>query len=738
MAHRHNPNPSTSRQGPEVINVDEVYMKYEYDSEEDGIQTIDANTFRQSVRRSEGREKEKDKMRRLSSWPASSSGSFIPHVSKSRQDDAVRPSSAVIRQPPAVKRQIEVIELSSDDEAVFELLTPRKKIKADSATPQPPFQTEITSDYDEDMADAFQSDNKPFQEHIKTPEPEQPSFDDEDDGTGWDWDPIGDIQDSDIWESSTQVAIAEDDVKLDISQLPVTEQSPSESPLVPYFRRPDTSMYGRYPIRRPVEEIVFIWDKLRACDNLYYKRRCRHPFSRPFYTRPWNVDFHVYSLECEHSFKRAPGCISKIEQSGKWTAIGTASIGGLPDNVPIDPASAAQNQPGSLMTWQNGRGLEIPSGHFKRTADPTTGGWKYKYYAVHDVKFDPHSVAFASTGADRKLRIWTLEDEDGSDERIPASDNSPFEAEGRSRWKNSDTESFGRTPYDIVFNPESSMLAVAEKKVNVYKITEAGKSSCYFHLHPTKSPHVIGSMAWGAGPTTDILFASSEPDPFHTVNTPHFDGIHAMYSTEKERILVEFDAKEAGDTLAINSSGDMLAVSTRGGQNDHILRLYDVSRQRSNATATVKLSSFPQRYEQFEGEVSCASFSPDGLYLAMGRNDNHVHLYDVRMLDRGPIFDYEHFGESLASPGNGYGILKIHWIHSEQTRRMALLSGGEDGCVRIWDPALASGDKKKNETAIAKMNADVMTFSYGDRYAGEHVLVVGDADGEVKIFNDVI
>lgn len=205
-------------------------------------------------------------------------------------------------------------------------------------------------------------------------------------------------------------------------------------------------------------------------------------------------------------------------------------------------------------------------------------------------------------------------------------------------------------------------------------------------------------MAWGIGPTTDLLFVSSEPDPSATVAAPIFDGIHAMYSPEKERILVEFDAKEAGDTLAVNTSGempfringeqavyfilagDMLALSTRGGENRHILRLYDVTRQRPKATAAVQLSYFPKRHDNFEGEVCCASFSPDGLYLAMGRNDNHVHVYDVRMLHRGPIFDYEHFGESkVTSPGNSYGVLKVHWMHSVQTTRMALLSGGEDG-----------------------------------------------------------
>lgn len=127
-------------------------------------------------------------------------------------------------------------------------------------------------------------------------------------------------------------------------------------------------------------------------------------------------------------------------------------------------------------------------------------------------------------------------------------------------------------------------------------------------------------------------------------------------------------------------AGDILALSTCGAENTHILRLYDIRRQRKRATAAIQLEFFPKRHANYEGEVTCAAFSPDGIYLAMARDDNHVHVYDVRMLTRGLIFDYEHFGESkVASQDDMYGVVKVHWMHSAQTRRMALVSGGEDG-----------------------------------------------------------
>ena len=126
--------------------------------------------------------------------------------------------------------------------------------------------------------------------------------------------------------------------------------------------------------------------------------------------------------------------------------------------------------------------------------------------------------------------------------------------------------------------------------------------------------------------------------------------------------------------------GSVLALCTRASLDRHILRLYDVKRRNREAYTQIDLETFPSRYEGFEGEVNGATFSPDGIYLALARNDNLLHVYDSRMLTRGPLFDYEHFGESKApSEMSTFGIVKAQWVQSEQTRRIALVTGGEDG-----------------------------------------------------------
>jgi len=127
-------------------------------------------------------------------------------------------------------------------------------------------------------------------------------------------------------------------------------------------------------------------------------------------------------------------------------------------------------------------------------------------------------------------------------------------------------------------------------------------------------------------------------------------------------------------------TGTRLALSTRAAQNKHILRLFDVTRQLPKPTASFYLDKFPKLYDSFEGEVTCSVFSPDEMYLTLARNDNSVHMYDLRFLEKGPIFKYAHFGESkVESTTSTYGVTKVEWLHSKHTGRMALVTGGEDG-----------------------------------------------------------
>lgn len=60
-------------------------------------------------------------------------------------------------------------------------------------------------------------------------------------------------------------------------------------------------------------------------------------------------------------------------------------------------------------------------------------------------------------------------------------------------------------------------------------------------------------MAWGNALTADHLFASSEP----TKKT--FTGAHKVYDLGAQKEAYGFDAKEAGDGIAVNPTGRFVA-----------------------------------------------------------------------------------------------------------------------------------------------------------------------------------
>ena len=167
-----------------------------------------------------------------------------------------------------------------------------------------------------------------------------------------------------------------------------------------------------------------------------------------------------------------------------------------------------------------------------------------------------------------------------------------------------------------------------------------------------------------------------------------------------------------------------------------MLRIYDVARADGAAIESVHLSSFyGDRHQRLL--TSTTSYSPDGLYLAIARNDNRTHVYDSRMLSRGVLYDFVHSGPSKARPGDqGYGIVHAEWVET-RSRRLRLVTGGEDGmctcicfaidlclgCVRLWDP-LIDPKSNNNGNIIAEANAEIGFFSIGDKVQGEHDLVV--------------
>lgn len=195
-----------------------------------------------------------------------------------------------------------------------------------------------------------------------------------------------------------------------------------------------------------------------------------------------------------------------------------------------------------------------------------------------------------------------------------------------------------------------------------------------FRAAPNGSGHATGSILWGKGASKHLLFSSSE-----ATQKDDYTGFHHAFDTYKGTQAVQFDATESGDATALSPDGTTLVLFTSGQDGTHPVRLYDVRSKLKQAYETEELEKFHLRPPQQPGdlgEVNEASFSPDGCLLAVARNDNTLHVYDVRALSRGPLCRFEHH-DSDAVGGGGYGIVAAKWVHGKQ--RTGIVSGGNDG-----------------------------------------------------------
>ncbi|KAF9475003.1 WD40 repeat-like protein [Pholiota conissans] len=652
-----------------------------------------------------------------------------------------------VRPQMYAKRLHEVVELPSDDELD---VTSRPKKKPNLAPAHVNVPAPLENSPTLSVADDFEYNEimDPIDLFIPSPDIGQRSEpepldgsggDDDDDDDDDDWIPLGlELDDPCTWKplKPSLNSILDDNLALTLEQLEIADSKPEA--VTPNARHIplNTSKFDPRPQQRKyIDEPVYIWDMLAQAVNLRLPLRPRpaaYQTARP-HMPLWREDFDLYRLKRAfydpsgfYELKKAPGSINRIVQNGNWTVIASGCLGGLPDSE--DEVPSPYNRAGSLMTLRHK--LDIPKGHEAVKLHPS----RTKYYAVNDVQFHPLKKVFVSTGADCRLRVWSLRGDD-SDEEDRTSPLSPESPRSELKWINKKThKQYKNVPHDLAFKPHSSILAVAEKLVRLHSLsTMIPETISSFSLHPIDAPHIVGAMAWGAESTSNHLFASSEP-----LDPTDFTGAHKAYDIQNKKIMYALNAMEAGDNICVGPTGTNLALSTRGAQNRHILRLYDIARQDPKATSTVYLEPFPVRYPGFEGEVNNSTISPDGLFLALARSDNQTHVYDMRFTYRGPLYRYEHTGECQASDKRSlYGVVKAQWIQSTRSHRLALVTGGEDGCVRVWDPNLSAVDPK-NGVAIAQVNSDIGHFSLGDPFAGEHGLVVGDCSGEISVFDNTI
>ena len=93
----------------------------------------------------------------------------------------------------------------------------------------------------------------------------------------------------------------------------------------------------------------------------------------------------------------------------------------------------------------------------------------------------------------------------------------------------------------------------------------------------------------------------------------------------------------------------------------------------SKLATELTISGIPHGYD-----IEHLEFDPSGEYIAVGRSDNIVQIFDTRM---GAILHTLHHGKSISMkpPSERYGITAMEWVVGWHGCGVRLLTGGEDG-----------------------------------------------------------
>ncbi|KAF8914914.1 WD40-repeat-containing domain protein [Mucidula mucida] len=299
-----------------------------------------------------------------------------------------------------------------------------------------------------------------------------------------------------------------------------------------------------------------------------------------------------------------------------------------------------------------------------------------KLYTVNSIAYDPRSGIIASSSTDKTIRFTPLQRAEAFEGYECPPDALKFPH---------------GVPYEIAFSPRRlpPILAVAGKYLVLYHDPfgdSPAEETLQLAPRAASQNHVIGCLHWGRKDTSNYLFASTE-----CTESIYGKGFHKAFDLGdrlRRPTYVFKDATEAGDEMAVSPNGELLALVTAPTITKRCLRLYDIKNKHTTAASAIMLEEFDAGIGH--PQVNSVVFSPGEIQLAVARSDNSLHLYDTRFLTK-VLSRFSHLGESKVLPNESgvrepYGIVQAEWVKLTQGGKLGLVTGGEDGCVRLWDP----------------------------------------------------
>ncbi|KAI0093147.1 WD40-repeat-containing domain protein [Irpex rosettiformis] len=412
----------------------------------------------------------------------------------------------------------------------------------------------------------------------------------------------------------------------------------------------------------------------------------------------------------------SPGPINSITQSNGMIAIASCVLW---DINSIEDSGRIYNRDASLKLLYGDIVVRLQV-HSSETPEGL------RYHTVNEAHFDPtEEYRLVSCGTDGQVII---SDCSGVVDGEPPEIVRKFRLEG------------DRRPSGVSFQPDSPIFAAWDSQgyIRIHKTNN--RQFFERKVCRTEDSQPVQALIWGRERTGNMVFASTASEVWND-----HSGYHKVFDAESGAPLRAFNNQNAGECLDVNPRGNELALVTCGTEQLFELSMYDIrSRELSRS---IQLDRLPHWYEENDenrtdssvnklpSTINQVSYSSDGVYIALARSDNAVHVYDSRFLNR-RLYNFRHnWGSEGTLDDLKYGVYQIQWVDCPNTGKLSLISGGADGCVRLWD--LTAGRSRlwytEDGAVLAQSESYAGWFSLGDPAKGEKPLILGDGGGSVVI-----
>jgi len=136
-------------------------------------------------------------------------------------------------------------------------------------------------------------------------------------------------------------------------------------------------------------------------------------------------------------------------------------------------------------------------------------------------------------------------------------------------------------------------------------------------------------------------------------------------------------------------------------------------------------------------DVSTMAFSPDDIYLALGRENNKIEVWDTRYISSSPMLQLSHF-DGVLPQDETFGIARhLQWVDRRHRfgTGLGLVTGGDGGSLCLWDVQKAEG-RPEGQHILAESAFSITTVLIPESTELHGVrAVIGDAGGNVTMYH---